>query len=64
MTPQVAVGVALGGVAGLTLDDCDLGGHREQVPAELGLAGLVLAVQPLAYDLISTPPGGLYGSVW
>jgi hypothetical protein len=28
------------------------------VPAELGLAGLVLAVQPLAHDLLPPPQGG------
>jgi hypothetical protein len=62
--PQVTVGVALGGVAGLTLDDCDLRGHREQVPDELGRPGSSL--RSSHWRTFSSRPlqGGLCGSVW
>jgi hypothetical protein len=54
--PQVAVGAGRVAVGGGAFHDRDLGGHGQRVPVELGVAGLVLAVQPAADDLVPAAP--------
>ena len=54
--PQVAVGAGRVAVDGGPPDDRELRAHGERMPAELRLARLVLAVQPLANDLVPPAP--------